>query len=265
MRPQLRLLRHPLVPRQAAVALHAARSSTEVDAARRAGGHPRRGGAGGPGPRRRSHCDRSGGRTEPRLDGPAVGGNRPIVDLVAAVSARVRWTRLLYLYPSTLDDALVEAILATGVPYFDLSLQHVSRPLLKRMRRWGEGDRFLERIALDPGRRADGGLPLVVHRRLPGGDRGGPRPAAGLDRGGPARLGRVLPLQQRGGHLRRRPRRPGARRARAPSGSASAPSCRTPSRPRRREDLIGTDASRCWSTRRARPAPTARPRRSTAS
>ncbi len=90
--------------------------------------------------------DRSTGRTEPRLDGPAVGGNRPIVDLVAAVAERVRWTRLLYLYPSTLDDALVDAILATGVPYFDLSLQHVSRPLLKRMRRWGEGDRFLERI-----------------------------------------------------------------------------------------------------------------------
>ena len=97
---------------------------------------------------------------------------RPIVDLVAAVSARVRWTRLLYLYPSTLDDALVEAILATGVPYFDLSLQHVSRPLLKRMRRWGEGDRFLDRIRLDPGGRADRRLPVVVHRRLPRGDRG---------------------------------------------------------------------------------------------
>jgi len=91
--------------------------------------------------------DRSTGRVEPRIDGPAVGGRRPIVSLVEAVSERVRWTRLLYLYPSTLDDALVEAILATGVPYFDLSLQHVSRPLLKRMRRWGEGDRFLDRIA----------------------------------------------------------------------------------------------------------------------
>ena len=91
--------------------------------------------------------DRSTGRTVPRIDGPAIGGKRPIVDLVRAVSDRVRWTRLLYLYPSTLDDALVEAILATGVPYFDLSLQHVSRPLLKRMRRWGEGDRFLDRIA----------------------------------------------------------------------------------------------------------------------
>ncbi len=91
--------------------------------------------------------DRSTGRTVPALDGPAVGANRPIVELVRAVSAEVDWTRLLYLYPSTLDDALVEAILATGVPYFDLSLQHVSRPLLKRMRRWGEGQRFLDRIA----------------------------------------------------------------------------------------------------------------------
>ena len=90
--------------------------------------------------------DRSGGRTLSRIDGPAVGGNRPIVELVAAVASRVEWTRLLYLYPSTLDDALVDAILATGVPYFDLSLQHVARPLLKRMRRWGEGERFLDRI-----------------------------------------------------------------------------------------------------------------------
>ena len=32
------------------------------------------------------------------------------------------------------------------MPYFDLSLQHVSKPLLRRMRRWGDGDRFLRRI-----------------------------------------------------------------------------------------------------------------------
>ena len=38
-------------------------------------------------------------------------------------------------------------MLDTGVPYFDLSLQHVSRPLLARMRRWGDGERFLRRIA----------------------------------------------------------------------------------------------------------------------
>jgi len=56
-------------------------------------------------------------------------------------------TRLLYLYPSGLTDELIEAVLGTGVPYFDLSLQHVSRPLLARMRRWGDGERFLRRIA----------------------------------------------------------------------------------------------------------------------
>ncbi len=89
--------------------------------------------------------DRSDGdRRRPRHEGGAP--IRPIIELVAAVAARVPRTRLLYLYPSALDDQLVDAILATGVPYFDLSLQHVSRPLVKRMRRWGDGDRFLDRI-----------------------------------------------------------------------------------------------------------------------
>jgi ribosomal protein S12 methylthiotransferase len=73
-------------------------------------------------------------------------GAGSIVPLVEAVAARVPRTRLLYLYPSDLTDALVDAIGGTGVPYFDLSLQHVSKPLLRRMRRWGDGDRFLDRI-----------------------------------------------------------------------------------------------------------------------
>ena len=38
------------------------------------------------------------------------------------------------------------------MPYFDLSLQHVSRPLLRRMRRWGDGAAFLERMAAIRGR-----------------------------------------------------------------------------------------------------------------
>ncbi len=73
-------------------------------------------------------------------------GQRRIVPLVEAVSERAARTRLLYLYPSDLSDTLIDAICATGVPYFDLSLQHVSAPLLRRMRRWGNGDRFLARI-----------------------------------------------------------------------------------------------------------------------
>lgn len=74
-------------------------------------------------------------------------GSRQIVPLVKAVAERVPWVRLLYLYPSDLTDELIGTILDTGVPYFDLSLQHVSPPLMRRMRRWGDGERFLERIA----------------------------------------------------------------------------------------------------------------------
>ncbi len=74
-------------------------------------------------------------------------GAGSIVALVQAVAARVPRVRLLYLYPSDLTDPLVDAVLDTGVPYFDLSLQHVSKPLLRRMRRWGDGERFLRRIA----------------------------------------------------------------------------------------------------------------------
>jgi len=73
-------------------------------------------------------------------------GERAIVPLVEAVARRVDRVRLLYLYPSDLSDRLADAICATGVPYFDLSLQHVSPPLLRRMRRWGDSDRFLRRI-----------------------------------------------------------------------------------------------------------------------
>jgi ribosomal protein S12 methylthiotransferase len=79
-------------------------------------------------------------------DEPATLGAGSIVPLVGAVAERVDRVRLLYLYPSDLSDALIEAIVATGVPYFDLSLQHVSKPLLRRMRRWGDGTRFLRRI-----------------------------------------------------------------------------------------------------------------------
>jgi len=73
-------------------------------------------------------------------------GQRSLVPLLGALDGVVDRVRLLYLYPSELTDALVDAICATGVPYFDLSLQHVSRPLVRRMRRWGDGERYLERI-----------------------------------------------------------------------------------------------------------------------
>ena len=79
-------------------------------------------------------------------------GDRAIVPLIEQVAARVDRVRLLYLYPSDLNERLIDAISATGVPYFDLSLQHVSPPLMRRMKRWGDGDRFLERIETIRGR-----------------------------------------------------------------------------------------------------------------
>jgi ribosomal protein S12 methylthiotransferase len=87
------------------------------------------------------------GRDRSRPGERVKAGASPIAALTRAISARVERTRLLYLYPSGLTDELIEAVLGTGVPYFDLSLQHVSRPLLARMRRWGDGERFLRRIA----------------------------------------------------------------------------------------------------------------------
>ena len=69
-----------------------------------------------------------------------------IVDLVKEVSGEVPWVRLLYLYPSSLSGELVEIIANSPVPYFDLSLQHVSGQLLRKMRRWGDGERFTKVI-----------------------------------------------------------------------------------------------------------------------
>ena len=79
-------------------------------------------------------------------DRPDELGAGAIVPLVARVAAIVDRVRLLYLYPSDLSDELIDTICESDVPYFDLSLQHVSKPLLRRMRRWGDGGRFLRRI-----------------------------------------------------------------------------------------------------------------------
>ncbi|MGI8695424.1 MAG: MiaB/RimO family radical SAM methylthiotransferase, partial [Mycobacteriales bacterium] len=56
--------------------------------------------------------------------------------------------RASYLQPAEMRPSLVAAIAATpGIaPYFDLSFQHASEPLLRRMRRFGGRERFLELI-----------------------------------------------------------------------------------------------------------------------
>jgi ribosomal protein S12 methylthiotransferase len=56
--------------------------------------------------------------------------------------------RLLYLYPSEVRDPLIATMLelATVVPYFDLSLQHADPALLRGMKRWGSGEKFVAMI-----------------------------------------------------------------------------------------------------------------------
>jgi ribosomal protein S12 methylthiotransferase len=78
------------------------------------------------------------------------GGRRSQVDLVEMFDrveglARVR---LLYLQPAEIIDELLDAMAASRVvaPYYDLSLQHASGPVLARMARSGDAERFLELI-----------------------------------------------------------------------------------------------------------------------
>ena len=186
----------------------------------------------------------------------------PIVSLTRAVAERVPRVRLLYLYPSGLTDTLVGAVLDTGVPYFDLSLQHVSRPHLRRMRRWGDGTRFLCRIEEIRERNPDATFRSSFILGYPGETEEDHDAVAGVPERRPARLGGVLHVL--------------ARRAPMPTGSAtrcrtiwrssvcaSAPTCRTPSPPGVETRWWGV-ATRCWSMRRAPHAPCTRRPRSTA-
>ncbi|MFM7060453.1 MAG: 30S ribosomal protein S12 methylthiotransferase RimO [Actinomycetes bacterium] len=82
-------------------------------------------------------------------DGGTPGALAPLLrDLDALGADGLSRVRLLYLYPSEVRDPLVSTMLEldTVVPYFDLSLQHASAPLLRRMKRWGNGEKFLAAI-----------------------------------------------------------------------------------------------------------------------
>jgi len=67
---------------------------------------------------------------------------------LAAVDGLER-VRVSYLQPAETRPGLVEAIASTpGVaPYFDLSFQHASASVLRRMRRFGDPDSFLDLLA----------------------------------------------------------------------------------------------------------------------
>ena len=63
---------------------------------------------------------------------------------LAAIDGVAR-IRLSYLQPAEIRPSLLQAMIATEkvVPYFDISFQHASGSLLRRMRRFGDSEKFL--------------------------------------------------------------------------------------------------------------------------
>jgi ribosomal protein S12 methylthiotransferase len=83
--------------------------------------------------------------------GKDLGDLRLLETLVAEIAEVPGLTRVRvsYLQPAEMRPTLITAMASTPgvVPYFDLSFQHASGPLLRRMRRFGDSERFLELIA----------------------------------------------------------------------------------------------------------------------
>jgi ribosomal protein S12 methylthiotransferase RimO len=71
-----------------------------------------------------------------------------LLPALAAVSGVLR-VRVAYLQPAEVRPSLLETMLTTSgvVPYLDLSFQHASAAVLRRMRRFGDGKRFLDLLA----------------------------------------------------------------------------------------------------------------------
>ena len=70
-----------------------------------------------------------------------------ILPEIAAIDG-VERVRLSYLQPAEMRPTLIQVMIATpkSVPYFDLSFQHTSPTVLRRMRRFGDNEKFLHLI-----------------------------------------------------------------------------------------------------------------------
>jgi len=88
---------------------------------------------------------------------------------LAAVPGIVR-VRVSYLQPAELRPGLVEVLTSTPgvVPYFGLSFQHASGPVLRRMRRFGDTERFLDLLGSIRSRAPEAGVRSNVIVGFPG-------------------------------------------------------------------------------------------------
>ena len=69
----------------------------------------------------------------------------------------IHWVRVHYTYPELMTEELIDTIANEPkiVKYLDIPMQHCSREVLKKMNRWGDGDRLRKMIAM-------------LRRRIPG-------------------------------------------------------------------------------------------------
>jgi MiaB/RimO family radical SAM methylthiotransferase len=81
--------------------------------------------------------------------GKDLGDLQLLETLLPELAGIVPRVRLSYLQPAEMRPSLVEALTRTpGVaPYFDMSFQHSSATVLRRMRRFGDTPRFLDLLA----------------------------------------------------------------------------------------------------------------------
>jgi ribosomal protein S12 methylthiotransferase len=82
--------------------------------------------------------------------GKDLGDLRLLETLLPALAAidKIAWTRVSYLQPAEVRPGLIDVMTSTPgvVPYFDLSFQHASGPVLRSMRRFGDRARFSDLI-----------------------------------------------------------------------------------------------------------------------
>lgn len=80
--------------------------------------------------------------------GKDLGSNLETLLTELAGAVPIDWLRVSYLQPAEMRPSLLEAMLTlpSVVPYFDLPFQHASPPVLRRMRRFGDPESFLDLI-----------------------------------------------------------------------------------------------------------------------
>ena len=82
---------------------------------------------------------------------PTTGRRPELADLLDALAPLpgLKWLRFLYAYPNKITTRLLETIARhdTIAKYLDVPLQHASASVLRRMKRGGSADRFLQIIA----------------------------------------------------------------------------------------------------------------------